>query len=415
MFSKGQYTLYITIADKSIFFILFVYLARAVSVSDYGAVTATFAFANILSSFFEFGLARYFQREAASRSGNIAEQLHSSMGFKISSFVLYGALTFIYFKYVGNVTLLQIAIIASTIFIFGISEMYSRLLYGLNEYVESFKALIASKSIVFFLMCALIFAKAPYDLLLLSLLGGAILQTLLLVRYVKTKGIHFSISLNPSILRQIMASSLPIGVGLSFVWIYDKIDVLLIQQIIGREAVSFYSVAYSLYKIPQTIAGVMLLPFFTEISGRYTAEGSLGKDELLTPALILVAFGGIMIIVYNCVPGLLLSLAYGNPYRASGWILGALSFALPGLFLNNLTGATLNAIKKERKSMNSAFFAFLLNISINILLMRWIGIAAAIIATICTEYFILCVQLLYLRNSQRIRWRKTELPTTVSG
>lgn len=230
---------------------------------------------------------------------------------------------------------------------------------------------------------------------------------------VSHNGIYFKFALNAKILKRVLKSSLPIGIGLSFVWIYDKVDVILIQRIIGNEAVSFYAVAYSLYKIPQVIAGVILLPFFTEISNRYATEGSLNMNELFKPALLLVTVSGVIIIAYNCIPELFLSLVYGNLYKRSGWILSTLSFALPGLLLNNLTGNTLNAIRKERKVMNSTFFAFLLNIGLNLVILPWLGIVGAVIATICTEYFVVCIQIFHINTSQEIRWQKTALQITM--
>ena len=413
LLKKGQYSFYIALAERGVFFIIFIYFARILNIAEYGLVMTTFSFANILSSFFEFGFAPYFQREAATHSKSIEEELNNVLGFKIVSFFLYGILTVLYFIYIGTDIPLSVAIVATTIYVFGISGIFSRTLFGLNQYVNSFKALIVSKIIVIIVSGVLIIFKAPSVFLLLALLGGAILQTTSLMSNVSHNGIYFKFALNAKILKRVLKSSLPIGIGLSFVWIYDKVDVILIQRIIGNEAVSFYAVAYSLYKIPQVIAGVILLPFFTEISNRYATEGSLNMNELFKPALLLVTVSGVIIIAYNCIPELFLSLVYGNLYKRSGWILSTLSFALPGLLLNNLTGNTLNAIRKERKVMNSTFFAFLLNIGLNLVILPWLGIVGAVIATICTEYFVVCIQIFHINTSQEIRWQKTALQITM--
>jgi O-antigen/teichoic acid export membrane protein len=304
---------------------------------------------------------------------------------------------------------LSVALVATTIYVFGISGIFSRTLFGFNQYVDSFKSLIVSKIIIFIVVGIFIIFKASFEFLLLALLGGAILQTISLMSNVSHNGIIFKLTLKAKILKRVIKSSLPIGIGLSFVWIYDKADVILIQRIIGNEAVSFYAVAYSLYKIPQVIAGVILLPFFTEISNRYATEGSLSMNELFKPAVLLVSVSGVIILAYNCIPEIFLSLAYGNLYKRSGWILSVLSFALPGLLLNSLTGNTLNALRKERKVMNSTFFAFLLNIGLNVILLPRLGIVGAVIATICTEYFMLCIQIYYIQISPDIKRQKNTL------
>jgi O-antigen/teichoic acid export membrane protein len=409
LLNKGQYSFYIALAEKGVFFIIFMYFARTLNVAEYGMVMISFTVANILSSFFEFGFAPYFQREAATHSNSIEEELNSVLGFKVVAFFLYGLLTVLYFTYIGTDTPLSVALVATTIYVFGISGIFSRTLFGFNQYVDSFKSLIVSKIIIFIVVGIFIIFKASFEFLLLALLGGAILQTISLMSNVSHNGIIFKLALKAKILKRVIKSSLPIGIGLSFVWIYDKADVILIQRIIGNEAVSFYAVAYSLYKIPQVIAGVILLPFFTEISNRYATEGSLSMNELFKPALLLVTVSGVIILAYNCIPEIFLSLAYGNLYKRSGWILSILSFALPGLLLNNLTGNTLNALRKERKVMNSTFFAFLLNIGLNVILLPRLGIVGAVIATICTEYFMLCIQIYYIQISPDIKRQKNTL------
>ena len=107
-------------------------------------------------------------------------------------------------------------------------------------------------------------------------------------------------------------------------------------------------------------------------------------------------------VIFNIYPESLLSLIYGESYRVSGKMLGLLSIALPGLLLNNFTGVMLNSIRQERKAMLSAFFAMLVNLVTNILLLEKIGIMAAVIATISAEYVILVIQLYYLNKSKRI-------------
>ena len=82
LLKKGQYSFYIALAERGVFFIIFIYFARILNIAEYGLVMTTFSFANILSSFFEFGFAPYFQREAATHSKSIEEELNNVLGFK---------------------------------------------------------------------------------------------------------------------------------------------------------------------------------------------------------------------------------------------------------------------------------------------------------------------------------------------
>ncbi len=78
-----------------------------------------------------------------------------------------------------------------------------------------------------------------------------------------------------------------------------------------------------------------------------------------------------------------------------------LCFALPGLFLDELTGTTLYSLRKERGVMYSRFFSVIINISINLILLKEIGIEGAIIATIAAVYSSFIIQFLLLIKTTR--------------
>ena len=75
-----------------------------------------------------------------------------------------------------------------------------------------------------------------------------------------------------------------------------------------------------------------------------------------------------------------------------------LCIAIPGLFLDELMGTTLYSIRKEKAAMYSRFIAVVINIGINIILLKRIGIEGAIIATIAAEYSSFIIQLFVLKS-----------------
>ncbi len=407
LINKGQYAFYSAILEKTVYFILFIYLARKLSVDEYGTIVVIFSFANILSSFFEFGLGPYFQRETAMSSANIKEQLNTALYFKLLCFIPYGLIAFLYFKFIGTAPSGSIIIITALIYIYSISNLLSYILFGLRKYYESFKSLAYSR--IFFISAAtlLLIFRTPYIYILISLLCGVVLQAILLTRILSDSDIRIKLLFDAHILKKIFSSSLPIGIGITFVWIYDKADVLLIQNIIGNEAVSYYAVAYSIYKLPQVFIGILLIPLYTELSNRFSSNGYICKHELSKPIIVLVSSSIALILILNIISGLILKTIYGIAYEEAGWMLSMLSLSIPALFLNNLTGVALNSIRCERKVMYSAFFAFIANISLNIIFLKWFGIIGAIISTICTEYLILSLQLLFLAKSKGVKWQQT--------
>jgi O-antigen/teichoic acid export membrane protein len=79
---------------------------------------------------------------------------------------------------------------------------------------------------------------------------------------------------------------------------------------------------------------------------------------------------------------------YGNEYLQSTLILKILSVGLVGMSFNNLTGIILNGMGKYKINMYIAISAFMINITINYLLLPYYGIVASALITVIIEYYI---------------------------
>ena len=395
--AKGQYTLYSSLTEKLTFFIFFVYLARKTSIENYGTVVAIFAFSNILSYLFEFGFAPYFQRESSVDNRKLNEEIQAAISFKLYTFPFFLTAIIIYSFFSYSNDLLIILVIGTTIFLLSINSIFTSILYGKNLYSYSFYALFSSRIFIIFLIFLFLYLYPDLRIVLLALLSGSILQSYFLLKYLKTQNINTAPGkVRKEVLKKIMSSSLPIGIGISFVFIYDKVDILIIEKIINPEAVAYYAVAYSLYKLPQLAVSVVLVPLFSDFSNIFQNKNRFSLNLLIKPATIILIFSLFMIIGINYTSGLLLKYLYGIKYLKSAWILNMLCFALPGLFLNGLTGITLNSLRKEKLVMYSGFSSMVINITVNLYLLDKVGIEGAIIATIAAEYANFFIQFILL-------------------
>ena len=389
---KGQYTLYSTVLEKGTFFLLFVLLARGLNPQEYGLIIIIFTFANILSAIFEFGLSSYFQREAAAKAINLQTKLQTALVVKGTCYLFYLLIVVAYYSTNSAIDILSAVIIATGIYLLLLNTIFIKILYGLDLFAKSFYALSLSRIAIVVFSVLTVITKLPISALYVILLFGAILQFIVLRIYLKDVGLFITLKLRIPFLSEILRSSLPIGIGLSFVWIYDKVDVLLIQRFMGAASVSYYSVAYSIYKAPQMVAGILLVPLFTELSKEYSRNNYLNKKELLGPAVLLLITSVSITLFVVGFSEIIINTIYGAKYYDSSGILKLLALGIPGYFMNYFTGVTLNAIRKEKEAMTSAFLALILNISFNIILLPRIGLLAAIVASIVTEYFIFLVQ-----------------------
>jgi O-antigen/teichoic acid export membrane protein len=231
------------------------------------------------------------------------------------------------------------------------------------------------------------------------MLLGAVIQLILILHYLRKEKLKISLQkFQFSILKKILSASLPIGMGIFFVFVYDKVDILLIQNILNPEAVAVYSVGYSIYKLPLILISTILIPLFTELSSQYKSSGAINIGTIKAAGFYLLIYSFIVIAVFFFSAGIFVNIIFGSKYFASINVAKVLSLALPGLFLNNLTGVVLNSIRKERFPLYTTILGMLVNICTNILFIPVFGIYGAVWATILAESIVFLLQAYLLKD-----------------
>jgi len=382
--------------EKLIYFVIFIFLARKFSIAEYGSIISIFAFANILVALFELGFANYFQRKIASDRNNLNEEVNSVLAFRSVAYLIILSSAVLYFP--KNLdSLVLVAIIISAIFIFNTNWILIKIFYGLDQYRSVFYRFLISRVVLIIGVVILILLEVSLTLIMTSFLLSAILELgLLFYKLIRTNVIKFRIDLRINVLKRILLYSIPMGLSVFFVMVYDRIDILLIQRIISTEAVSFYAIAYSLYKIPSIFIPIVLTPLFTDLSSEFELSRKLNLSKLKNISLLLFAFAIFSIILTFLCADMIIGLTYGEKYLSSTNLLITLVLALPFLFLNNLTGVILNSIKKEKYAFYSTFIGAGVNILLNVVLLSTIGLMGAVITTIASELLVLLLQFNYL-------------------
>lgn len=393
---RGQFVFYMSFLEKLIYFVIFIFLARKFSIADYGSIISIFAFGNILVAMFELGFANYFQRKIASDRSNLSEEVNSALTFRSVAYLIILSLAVLYFP--KNLdSLVLIVIIISAIFIFSTNWILIKIFYGFDQYRSVFYRFLISRVVLIIGIVILISLEISLTLIMTSFLIVAILEfSLLFVALIRTEVIKFRIDLRIKVLKRILLYSVPMGLSVFFVMVYDRIDVLLIQRIINTEAVSFYAIAYSLYKIPSIFIPIVLTPLFTDLSSEFELSRKLNLSKLKNISLLLFTFAVFSITITYFFADVIIGLTYGEKYLSSTNLLILLVLALPFLFLNNLTGVTLNSIKKEKYAFYSTAIGAGVNILLNLILLSTIGLMGAVITTVISEFLVLLLQINYL-------------------
>jgi O-antigen/teichoic acid export membrane protein len=393
--SRGAFVFLANILEKATFFFLFVLFARSLPTEYFGIITTSFAVANIVSAIFEGGFNFYMQRAVAAADEAIVEQANQIFSLRVYLAAPYVLFCYIYLILYADQLPLLSGIIVLAVGLFSFNNLFNAIYFGLHRYKTAFILLSISRTILVAVFILFRAARMSVELITLSFLLSGLIHFLLLIITLRKDKFRLKLTkIRLVTVKKILLSSLPMGIGVILVWIYDRADTLLIQNILGYNAVAFYAVAYSLYKAPQAVANFILTPLFTEFSGLFAANGFINRNNFLKKLLILLTLSLMFSITLALGAKIIITFFYHAIYHQASDLLVLLVVALPGLILNNFTGTTLNAAKKEMVVTSTVLASALLNVVLNtVLLLHYRNLYAAVVVTIITEYLTFFFQL----------------------
>ncbi|MHB1686881.1 MAG: oligosaccharide flippase family protein [Ignavibacteriaceae bacterium] len=402
-YRNNLFILFNSILDRVIFFLLYLFLARTAPKSEYGFIATIFAFTNILQAIFDLGLPFYIQREVAI-GNDISKKINSIFYVKIISLILYVPIPLIYFAIKADSDLALVLIISLINFCWGMSAIFNSIMYGYNSYKQSAYYLFLSR-LVLIISFSIIFLIAPsIENILLSFLISFIVHSIFFVYYLKRSGIKLlKEKFDSTLIRKILSSSILMGVGVIFVLIYDRSDVIILQRISGLESVAFYSAAYSIYRSAQVFGTMIIIPKYSSLAKSFSINKRLVTNELknILYSLFLIGFTVIPILFFFSTH--IIKFLFSAEYIYSASILKYLSFGFAGVLMNNFTGVILNSIKKEKIPAITTGLGAAINIILNIILISKFGVWGAVVTTIATEYLVFIFQLIMLIYYRRVK------------
>lgn len=388
---KNFYIFFSIFLERLTFLVLYIILARIVGHTEFGFVLSVFALLNILNGILDLGIPFYLQRETASKLLTY-NQLINSFYIKFFTLFIYTATPLIYFNNkIYDYPL--ILLIISINFIYGFGSILQGVLNGSANYKDNFIALLLSRAILFTSYGIAFFTKAEIKVYLLLIILILLIQ--IIHQYLKVKKVIHKVKetgINFLLIRNILKSSLPIGVGLIFVITYDRIDVLLIEKIIDLKAVAIYSVAYSLYRNSSIFSNIILVRAYTDLSESFGVKGLIQFAYVKSILFELLILCAILFMLFQLIPEILIKAIYGSSFYMSANLLKILAFGIPAMLLNNMTGVVLNSIRREKIPMITTAIAVPVNVLLNISLIPIYGVLGAVYTTIITEILVFVLQ-----------------------
>ncbi|HEV8662913.1 MAG TPA: oligosaccharide flippase family protein [Candidatus Methylomirabilis sp.] len=192
--------------------------------------------------------------------------------------------------------------------------------------------------------------------------------------------------------RRLVREALPFAAISLLGVIYFKLDFVMLAAYRDAAEVGIYGVCYALVDFLMYVPFSLTTAAFPVVVRRAAEAGSLRRmAEQAGRWLLLI---GLPVPVVGVLLGTpLLTLLYGEAYRAGGSVVAVLLWAVPGLFLNALCADLLYARGAQRVALAILAVGIVANVGLNLWLIPPLGAVGAAAATVVTEALTLALSL----------------------
>ncbi len=392
---------------KGISFGYNIFLARNLSVEEFGLYSAALAYFSLVAALSDIGITRYLMREL-SLHGHDSKKCGTLISTSLLSRVAFSALFFALFTYLLNIydpdklrsSLSSLAILAV------LPQSVATALDAILIVFKKAKS-AAIASFVFNLLIILIgvlFIQMGYGVagIIVALIIASLLYSLMLVILTATTKIELLGAVGDPSFFIMLKGSLPYGVLAMMGLIYFKVDSLILSYLKGNYDTGIYSAAYRFLEavvfIPSTI-GLVLFPVLAKDANPSPSEiKKLFKQILIYMGLI----GSITTVAFIFILPMIIEIALPR-YIPSILVMQILSLAIPFMFIHiPLSQILLSSDRYLKQVILASLLPLLFNIVANFMLVPNYGYLAAAWVTVVSDIISLSV-LTYLIHRNLFR------------
>jgi O-antigen/teichoic acid export membrane protein len=375
-------------------FISFPVFTRVFSVAEYGAINLimnTVLLLTVLSKFgFQHSVQRYYPEGESVHGPDTLRRYYSTLFFSTALLALVLTLLFVASLVFGAGRFLGISAVGTLllacclVMIRSLRSMQMNLMQMENK-TRLFNGMdILQKALTIALVCALLFfwQKTVFALFL----GLVVIEGIILLQYLPVLSRRQLLSpsmFDVGFLRTAVAFSLPLmAAEISWV-VLDSGDRFFIQHYLGAQALGFYAAAYGIaIYLQDVLMAPLQMALFPICMRVWNTEGKKATQDFLSRSLdqfilVAVAIVCVAIVTSRDVIVLLASRKFQEahtllPFLVIGLVLSAVTiYFRPGLMIH----------KRASKIAVATFYASILNIALNVILLPRIGLVGAAIAT----------------------------------
>ncbi|MBT3921950.1 MAG: flippase [Nitrospina sp.] len=365
--------------------------ARYLGSKGYGIFSFSFVAASIVLDFVDYGLRTYLTRELSRRPDDVQSLLTNIFIVKwfltfLTMLVLFGVYSWLP---LDRETLCVVVLIAIAMVLNGYSEIYLGV-FRAFERMKLVSLLMVLQRIIFFVIgfWVLVLGGGIIEFSAIFLLAS-IINFFLARGYLKDQRGNFSANIDGLLIKNIFNESKYFCLAILFVWLYFRIDSVLIFLFLGKEETGLYFAAFKFIESLALILASIRAALFPAFS-RAFLENPKQLNQIWERAvrfLFLIAIP-ISVATVTLAPQLI-ALLYGPDFKKSALLLQILAAPFLFLILNEFITYLLLAVNETKSVIKIAIAGALFSVIANILIIPRMGIMGSAIVAGLTELLVL--------------------------
>jgi O-antigen/teichoic acid export membrane protein len=378
-----------------------IYMARYLDAGNFGVINAALNLATLFTIVTDLGLSKYLTIEVSRKPGEVKPYLNSALLMKLVlvSLAYAGILAFAFFSgYTGD-RLMVILIIGLYVLTTAVTQIFQAILQAFQS-MEHIAICQLINPVI--LLAGITFAIGS-GLGVIAFAATYLVSGIVILLYTSVVLYTFYLRDIPKVSltlwKPLLIGGLPLSMSGLFYFLYYKIDIQLIDIMIGSEAVGYYTAAYKLIEAIIFIPYMYAMAVFPLISLYFHSNDS--KLHLLFRQSIkyLYLLGLPIVIGTYILADQFIFLCYQDKFMGSIEVLRALSLGLLIIFVNVIPGDMLVGTNMRNASMVINGVAAAANISLNIMILPVYGILGSAYVMVITQGLLFLLNMYLLKKA----------------
>ncbi len=394
----------VQIISKIIGVVFAVAVARKLGVNDFGILAFALSLAYLLRILPSFGFTNFITRDVAREKERLNDYFSNILVIKFLFTLLAFGILWLYLQYQDYPVVKFQVVIWIFFFIAADSFIEFFIAFFRAHQVMEYEGLIR---VTGFSLQALVGILLVYAGFRLNYVAAGQFLTYFCIAlwafwmFVRHMGkIQFQV--NIQLARRIFKTVLPFAFIQLFVMIYEKIDMVMLSQMVGDYSTGLYNSAQRLCSILDFVPSAVAAAFLPFMSSAHKEK----PEEIVTAFERMAKYLFLMIlpvsITFAAEPVFFLKLIFGGDYTGAAPVMRILSVKVVFGYLNFSLVTTMMSIGQERKIARVVMLGSVVNVVLNLLLIPGLQQNGAGLATLTSEVLTFILNIVLIQKTLNV-------------